>query len=127
MKPILERCFNFIVRFWHFPKPTISAVNGYALAGGCELALCCDMTIMAEGAYLGEPELRFGSGIVALIMPWLIGPKKAKEWILTGEDRIDAKQALDIISVMAFREDGKIASMRAFWSFDAMRPATPED
>ena len=38
-----------------------------------------------------------------------------------------AKQALDIISVMAFRDDGKIASMRAFWSFDAMRPATPED
>lgn len=94
VKPILERCFGFIVRFWHFPKPTISAVNGYALAGGCELALCCDMTVMAEEAYLGEPELRFGSGIVALIMPWLIGPKKAKEWILTGEDRIDAQQAL---------------------------------
>jgi steroid Delta-isomerase len=37
------------------------------------------------------------------------------------------KQALDIISVMAFNEDGKIASMRAFWSFDALRPATPED
>src|SRR3989442_958269 len=37
------------------------------------------------------------------------------------------KQALDIISVMAFRDDGKIASMRAFWSSDAMRPATPED
>jgi steroid Delta-isomerase len=37
------------------------------------------------------------------------------------------KQALDIISVMAFNDDGKIASMRAFWSFDAMRPATPED
>ncbi len=37
------------------------------------------------------------------------------------------KQALDIISVMAFRDDGKIASMRAFWSFDAMRPATPQD
>lgn len=37
------------------------------------------------------------------------------------------KQALDIISVMAFDDDGKITSMRAFWSFDAMRPATPED
>jgi steroid delta-isomerase len=37
------------------------------------------------------------------------------------------KQVLDIISVMKFRDDGKIASMRAFWSFDAMRPATPED
>jgi steroid delta-isomerase len=37
------------------------------------------------------------------------------------------KQVLDIISVMAFNDDGKVASMRAFWSFDAMRPATPED
>jgi steroid delta-isomerase len=37
------------------------------------------------------------------------------------------KQAIDIISVMAFRDDGKIAAMRAFWSFDAIRPATPED
>jgi len=92
--PVLERCFAFITRFWHFPKPTISAVHGFALAGGCELALCCDMTVMTDDAWFGEPELRFGSGIVALILPWLVGPKKAKEWILTGDDRIDAQQAL---------------------------------
>jgi enoyl-CoA hydratase len=94
VKPVLESYFAFLTRFWHFPKPTISAVHGFALAGGCELALCCDMTIMADDAFLGEPELRFGSGIVAMILPWLVGPKKAKEWILTGEDRIDAAQAL---------------------------------
>ena len=45
--------------------------------------------------------------------------------VLLGPD--GAQQALDIISVMTFREDGKIASMRAYWSFDALRPATPED
>jgi enoyl-CoA hydratase/carnithine racemase len=114
VKPILERCFAFITRFWHFPKPTIAAVNGYALAGGCELALCCDMTIMAEEAFLGEPELRFGSGIVALILPWLIGPKKAKEWILTGEDRIDAQQALQwgLVNRIVPRDQLMAASLR---------------
>ena len=45
--------------------------------------------------------------------------------VLMGPE--DQQQALDIISVMTFREDGKIQSMRAFWSFDAIRPATPED
>jgi steroid delta-isomerase len=45
--------------------------------------------------------------------------------VLIGPD--GQRQALDIVSVMTFREDGKIASMRAFWSFDAMRPATADD
>lgn len=46
--------------------------------------------------------------------------------VLVGPEG-EQQQALDIISVMAFDEDGKVTSMRAFWSFDAMRPATPED
>lgn len=107
VKPILERCFAFITRFWHFPKPTISAVNGYALAGGCELALCCDMTIMAEEAFLGEPELRFGSGIVALLLPWLSGPKKAKELLLTGNDKVSAEEALAIGMINKVVPDGQ--------------------
>jgi enoyl-CoA hydratase len=90
----LKRDLDFIMRFWHFPKPTIAAVKGYAIAGACELAIACDITVAAEGTQFGEPELRFGSGIIALIMPWLTGPKKSKEWILTGDDRIDANDAL---------------------------------
>ncbi|MCH7539895.1 MAG: enoyl-CoA hydratase/isomerase family protein [Proteobacteria bacterium] len=95
-RPELERDFNLIMRFWHLRKPTISAVHGYCLAGGCEMALACDITIAAEGTMFGEPELRFGSGMIALLMPWLTGPKQAKELLLTGNDRVPADRALAI-------------------------------
>lgn len=62
--------FDVIMRFWHFPKPTIAVVQGYALAGGFELALACDMTVAEDNSLFGEPEVRFGSSIVALLMPW---------------------------------------------------------
>jgi enoyl-CoA hydratase/carnithine racemase len=89
----LQRDFDVIMRFWHLSRPTIAAVHGYCVAGGCELAMACDITIAAEGTRFGEPELRFGSGIVALLMPWLAGPKKTKEWLLSGNDRITAAEA----------------------------------
>ncbi len=95
-REILDRDFQAVKRFWSLKKPTIAAVNGYCLAGGCELALCCDMTIAADDAIFGEPELKFGAGIVVMILPWLVGPKRAKEILLTGADRIPAKEALDI-------------------------------
>ena len=87
-RPILRKDFDTIMRFWHCPLPTIAAVRGPCLAGACELALACDITIAAEDAFFGEPELKFGAGIVAMILPWIVGPKMAKEIILTGEDRI---------------------------------------
>lgn len=90
---LLKQDFDFLIRFWDFPKPTIAAVHGYCLAGGCELAMACDITIAAESAVFGEPELRFGSVITALMMPWLVGPKRTKELLLTGEDRIPAAWA----------------------------------
>jgi len=95
-RQILDRDFSAITRFWHLKKPTIAAVQGYCLAGGCELALCCDITIAAEDAIFGEPELKFGAGIVVMILPWLVGPKRAKEIILTGADRIAAPEAARI-------------------------------
>ena len=57
------------MRFWRLAKPTIAAVHGYCLAGR-ELAVACDITIAAADAVFGEPELRFGSGIVTQILPW---------------------------------------------------------
>src|SRR5207253_240740 len=61
--------------------------------GGCELAMACDITIAAESAVFGERELRFGSVITALMMPWLVGPKRTNELLLTGQDRISAASA----------------------------------
>ena len=95
-REILDRDFSTIMRFWHLKKPTIAAVQGYCLAGGCELALSCDITIAAEDAVFGEPELKFGAGIVVMILPWLVGPKRAKEIILSGADRIPAAEAARI-------------------------------
>ena len=92
----LRTDFDTIMRFWRCPKPTIAAVHGFALAGGCELALACDVTIAAEGTLFGEPELRFGAGIVVMILPWLTGPKQAKELLLTANDKITAARALAI-------------------------------
>lgn len=95
-RDILRKDFDTIMRFWHFRAPTIAAVRGPCLAGACELALACDITIAADDAFFGEPELKFGAGIVAMLLPWIAGPKIAKEIIFTGEDRIPAARAREI-------------------------------
>ena len=92
-RPILSKDFDTVMRFWHCPKPTIAAVRGPCLAGACELALACDMTVAADDAFFGEPELKFGAGIVVMLLPWIVGPKLAKEIILLGQDRIPAARA----------------------------------
>ncbi len=90
----LEKDFDVIMRFWDCPKPTVAAVHTYCLGSGMELAVACDVTVAEEGCRFGAPEVRFGSGIVALILPWLIGAKPAKEMLLTGDDRVPAERAL---------------------------------
>ena len=89
----LRQDFDAVMRFWNLTKPTIAAVRGHALAGGCELALACDVTVAAEDAVFGEPELKFGAGIVVMLLPWLTNPKLAKEIILTGDDGVSARDA----------------------------------
>ena len=89
----MERQFDFIMAFWDFPKPTIALVHGFCMAGAFEVALACDITVAADGARFGEPEVRFGSGIVAMLLPWAVLPKHAKEMLLTGNDKMDAARA----------------------------------
>jgi len=90
----LRKDFDIIMRFWDFPKPTIAAVHTYCLGSGMEMAAACDITVSAEGCRFGAPEVKFGSGIVALILPWVIGLKQAKELLLTGDDQVTAERAL---------------------------------
>lgn len=92
--PLLEADFKGIMSFWELPKPTVAAVNGPALAGGFELMLACDLAVASQDAVFGEPELKFGAGIVSMLLPWFVGPKVAKGIIYTGEDRISAEAAL---------------------------------
>jgi enoyl-CoA hydratase len=74
-------------------KPTIAAVRGWCLAGACELAMACDLVVCTEDARFGEPEIRYGSGPVTLLMPFVLGQKKTNELLFTG-DTVDAAEAL---------------------------------
>lgn len=80
----LTRNVGLSMTVWSVTKPTIAAVDGWCLAGACELAMACDMIIATDRARFGEPEIRFGSGPVTLLMPFLIGQKKTNELLLTG-------------------------------------------
>ncbi|MFZ5633814.1 MAG: enoyl-CoA hydratase/isomerase family protein [Bacillota bacterium] len=81
-----------------FPKPTVAAINGLALGGGCELALCCDLRVAGENALLGLPEIKLGlfpGGGGTQRLPRLIGEARAKELMYLG-DFIPAQEALRI-------------------------------
>ena len=78
---------------WDMKKPVIAAVQGHCLGGGCELVMMCDITIAAEDAQFGEPEIRFSNVGPALIMPFVIGFKRARELLYLGEP-INAQTAL---------------------------------
>ncbi|PYN94688.1 MAG: enoyl-CoA hydratase/isomerase family protein [Candidatus Rokuibacteriota bacterium] len=78
---------------WEMAKPVIASVQGHCLGGGCELAMMCDITIAADDAQFGEPEIRFSNVGPALIMPFIIGSKRAREILYMG-DPIDAPTAL---------------------------------
>lgn len=89
----LRRDFDVIMRFWDCPKPTIAAVHGYCLGSSMEISAACDITVAARGCRFGAPEVKYGSGIVCLILPWIVGLKNAKELLLTGDNDIDADRA----------------------------------
>jgi enoyl-CoA hydratase len=80
------------------PRATIAAITGYALGGGCELALACDFRVCADNAKLGQPEILLGiipGGGGTQRLPRLIGPAKAKDIIFTGR-QVAADEALRI-------------------------------
>jgi methylglutaconyl-CoA hydratase len=81
-------------RIWSFPKPTIAAVNGPAIAGGCGIATLCDFTLAVPEAKFGYPEVRIGflPAVVAIFLVRQIGEKQARDLLLTGK-AIDAAEA----------------------------------
>jgi enoyl-CoA hydratase/carnithine racemase len=91
----LQSAFTAVAKI---PKPVVAAVNGYALGGGCELALCADVRFAAEDAVLGQPEILLGiipgaGGTQRLTR--LVGPSKAKDLVFTGRF-VKADEALAI-------------------------------
>jgi len=90
---ILHKSFDFGMAPWSALKPVIASVQGHTLGGGCELAMMCDLTIAADDAKFGEPEVRFSHLGPLMVMPWFIGLKRARELLFFG-DMIDATTAL---------------------------------
>lgn len=91
-RKMLQDCVEFEYAPWDCSKPVIAMVRGYCLAGSCELAMMCCVTIAAKSAKFGEPEIRFSTSPPAVVMPWIVGLKKARELLYTG-DMIDAEEA----------------------------------
>jgi enoyl-CoA hydratase/carnithine racemase len=93
--PGLSSAFDAVARI---PKPVVAAVTGYALGGGCEMALACDWRVVAEDAKLGQPEIKLGvipgaGGTQRLAR--LVGPARAKDIVFSGR-MVDAEEALRI-------------------------------
>ena len=101
-------------------KPVIAAVNGYALGGGCELAMVCDIRIASSNAKMGQPEVTIGippgwGGTQRLMR--LVGPAKAKELVFTGK-MISAEEALQL---------GLVNRVISLTSDDNLPPEAPKD
>lgn len=111
----LQECFKAVARI---PKPVVAAINGYALGGGCELALCADIRIAAEDAVLGQPETLLGvipgaGGTQRLSR--LVGPSKAKDIIFTGRF-VKADEALRIGLVDQVVPAGDVYATAVAWA-----------
>ncbi len=91
----LEVSLRALMTPWHLGKPVIASVQGHALGGGCELAMFCDLTIAADDAQFGEPEILFSQAGPGIVMPWIIGHKRARELLYFGQ-LIDAQTALEL-------------------------------
>ena len=92
----LSRSTEHMLEFTECSKPTIAQVHSYCLAGGTDLMLACDLAVVADDAKFGYVDIRFGSGVVSMFLPWVIGVRRAKELLFTGEDRVSADEALRI-------------------------------
>lgn len=91
----LRTYIDTFLMVWNLGKPVIAAVNGYALAGACELVRVCDIKLASDRAVLGGPEIRAGIGPPLLITPFSVNLANAKEMLLTG-DTVDAHEAARI-------------------------------
>ncbi|MET8956012.1 enoyl-CoA hydratase/isomerase family protein [Streptomyces sp. NPDC004393] len=112
---VLQDCLTTVARI---PKPVVAAVTGYALGGGCELALCADYRIAAEDAKIGQPEIQLGlipgaGGTQRLAR--LIGPSKAKDLIFTGR-MVKADEALSLGLVDRVVPAGEVYTEAHAWA-----------
>lgn len=89
---LMHRCTQQFMSLWRSPKPSIAKVHGYAVAGGSDIALCCDLLVMAEDAKIGYPPARVWGCPTTAMWAYRVGPVHAKRMLLTG-DLIDGREA----------------------------------
>ncbi|MFZ0015208.1 MAG: enoyl-CoA hydratase-related protein [Acidimicrobiia bacterium] len=92
----LDHLLDRLLQVFDQPQPVVAMVQGHCLAGGCDLMMMCDLVVASDDSVFGQPEIKFGSAIVAHVLPWLVGARRAKELVLTGHDRVDADTAAAI-------------------------------
>ncbi|GBF33697.1 enoyl-CoA hydratase [Desulfocucumis palustris] len=80
---------------WNLDIPVIAAVKGFCLGGGCDLAMMADFVLAADNTRIGEPEIMMGAFAPTLIVPWLMGMKKAREFLVIGTE-LDAEEAKEL-------------------------------
>ena len=90
----MRRCTDDYMSLWHSPKPTIARVHKYAIAGGSDIALCCDQIIMADDARIGYMPVRVWGCPTTAHWTYRLGPERAKRLLLTG-DLIAGRTAAD--------------------------------
>lgn len=108
------------------PRATIAAIIGYALGGGCELALACDFRVVSDTAKLGQPEVGLGiipGGGATQRLPRLIGPARAKQLIFSGR-HIRAEEALRIGLVDGVFPADRVLYEATIWAYELARGAT---
>jgi enoyl-CoA hydratase len=91
----LQRNLERFMAIWDHPKPVIAAVHGYCVAGGTQMCVFTDLTIVAEDAHIAEPKLPIGGGYVAPLWAPLVGPKRAKEMSFVPGNSIDGRTAVE--------------------------------
>src|SRR5690242_5961767 len=111
----LAHQLDFEMTPWNMKKPVIAAVQGHVMGGGCELVMLCDLTIAADNATFGEPEVRFSSVGPAIVMPAIIGYKKARELLYFG-DAIDAETARQLGMVNRVVPLAELAQASLAWA-----------
>lgn len=92
---------------WHFPKPTIAAVNGPAMGGAFDLATLCDIRICSENAVFGHPEIKFGAPPLFTPLRWIVGHGQARYLCMTGMT-INAREAHRICLVSEVAPGGEL-------------------
>ena len=104
------RYFDYSLKIWDFPKPTIAQVQGACVAGGFMIANMCDLVVASESAYFSDPvgHTLGAAATEVLIHPWVMGARKAKELLFTGA-RLSAQEAREIGMVNRVVADADLA------------------